>query len=116
MGKPVAWFDITAKDSAKSRAFYSEVFGWKIDFDADMNYGMIDPGASEGIPGGIGEAGEHTPAGVVMYVVVDDAEETLKQIDSLGGEKETPPYDIPGIGKMAVFRDPDGNRIGLWQR
>ncbi|GGL40634.1 VOC family protein [Planomonospora parontospora] len=116
MGKPVAWFDITAKDAAKSRSFYSEIFGWKIDVDPQMNYGMIDTAAAEGIPGGIGEAGEHSAAGIVLYIVVEDAEATLKQVESLGGERETLPYDIPGIGVMAVFRDPDGNRVGLWQR
>ncbi|MEU4508312.1 VOC family protein [Nonomuraea bangladeshensis] len=113
MGKPIAWFDLTSKNAATSRAFYSEIFGWKIDVDPQMNYGMVDTGAGEGIPGGIGEGDS---ASLVMYIVVDDAEATLKAVEAQGGERVTPPYEIPGIGTMATFKDPDGLQVGLWQR
>ncbi|MFE3450350.1 VOC family protein [Nonomuraea sp. NPDC059194] len=116
MGKPIAWFDLTSKNAATSRAFYSDIFGWKIDVDPQMNYGMVDTGSGEGIPGGIGQADDSGSAALVMYIVVDDAEATLKQIEAQGGERVTAPYDIPGIGVMATFKDPDGLQVGLWQR
>jgi predicted enzyme related to lactoylglutathione lyase len=116
VGQPVAWFDITAKDSKKSYKFYGELFGWNIQHDDSMNYGMVDTGSTEGIPGGIGEAGDEGTPGIVLYVAVDNAEDSIKQAERLGGKKEVPPYEIPGIGTMAVCKDPDGNRVGLWQR
>lgn len=116
MGRPVAWFDIAAKDAAASREFYAGLFDWTIDVDEAMGYGMVDTGAAEGIPGGIGQARDDNPAGIVLYVAVDDAATTLKQAETLGGSTVAEPYEIPGVGRLAVFADPDGNRVGLWQR
>ncbi|WP_062355539.1 VOC family protein [Herbidospora yilanensis] len=115
MGNPIAWFDLTSKNAGVSRSFYSEVFGWKIDVDPQMGYGMVDTGSAEGIPGGIGENPDAAPA-LVVYLVVDNAEETLKQVEANGGQRDVPPYEIPGIGTMATFKDPDGITVGLWQR
>jgi len=116
MGRPVAWFDIAANDPTTSRKFYADLFEWDIPVMEEMNYGMVDTGASEGIPGGIGQADDGNPAGIVIYAAVDDAEAALAKAESLGGKIVTPPYEIPGYGFMAVFQDPEGNRVGLWQR
>jgi predicted enzyme related to lactoylglutathione lyase len=31
-----------------------------------------------------------------------------------GGALLVEPWDLPGMGTMAVIGDPDGNRIGVW--
>ncbi|GAA2079383.1 VOC family protein [Actinomadura alba] len=116
MGRAVAWFDIAANDPARSRKFYADLFEWDIHVLEEMNYGMVDAGASEGIPGGIGQADDSNPAGIVIYAAVDDAKAALDKAESLGGKVVTTPYEIPGSGVMAVFQDPEGNRVGLWQR
>ena len=41
MAQPVAWFEIHGKNAAKSREFYSALFGWEIDANNPMNYGMV---------------------------------------------------------------------------
>lgn len=113
--QPPAWFDISAHDAEQSRMFYGELFGWKINVDESMDYGLTQ--TSRGILGGIGQAGKENPhpAGVVMYFPVDDVEAALERAERLGGKRAVPPWAIPGLGKMAVFHDPDGNRVGLWQ-
>ncbi|MEV0428282.1 VOC family protein [Micromonospora sp. NPDC050495] len=115
MGQPVAWFEIAVKDGAKSRQFYADLFDWKLNYVEQMNYAMIDTGG-EGIPGGIGTAGDGRTSGVLIYVVVDDINAALKKVGSLGGKTEVKPYEIPGTGHLAVFSDVEGNRMGLWQR
>ncbi|QHC23270.1 VOC family protein [Streptomyces sp. GS7] len=116
MSQPPAWFDITATDAARSRAFYGELFGWEIKVDESMNYGLTV--TAEGVPGGIGQATGDNPhvAGLVMYFPVADLEAAIERAEGLGGICVVPPWEIPGLGKMAVFHDPDGNRVGLWQR
>ena len=42
MGQPVVHFEVIGKDGAKLRDYYSELFGWEIDADNPMNYGMIE--------------------------------------------------------------------------
>jgi predicted enzyme related to lactoylglutathione lyase len=44
------------------------------------------------------------------------AKAALEKAESLGGKAVAQPYEIPGYGLMAVFQDPEGNRVGLWQR
>jgi hypothetical protein len=82
MGKPVTWFEIIAKDAAKSQAFYAELFGWKIDASNPMKYGVIDTGTSDGIKGGIGQAMPQMPVkGLTFYVQVDDVDSYLKKAE-----------------------------------
>ncbi|MFD0854166.1 VOC family protein [Actinomadura adrarensis] len=116
MGSPVAWFDLAAADPAAARKFYAELFDWDVTVVEDMNYGLVDTGSDEGIAGGIGESDGANPAGITMYVAVDDADGFLRKVEDLGGTTLTQPYEIPGVGHMAVFQDPEGNRVGLWQR
>jgi uncharacterized protein len=112
MPNPVVHFEIMATgDVAAVRKFYAEAFGWKIDANNPMNYGLVDTG--EGIRGGIGQpmAG---PSYATFYVQVDDLRKALDRIESLGGSTIMPPMDIPGQGiSIAMFKDPAGNLIGL---
>ena len=41
MGQPVVHFEVIGKDGEKLQRYYSELFGWEIDADNPMNYGII---------------------------------------------------------------------------
>jgi uncharacterized protein len=41
MGQPVVHFEIAGKDPAKLHEYYSDLFGWEIDANNPMNYGMV---------------------------------------------------------------------------
>ena len=41
MGQPVVHFEIIGKDGEALWRYYSELFGWEIDADNPMNYGMV---------------------------------------------------------------------------
>jgi hypothetical protein len=47
-------------------------------------------------------------------VQVEDLQGTLDQAARLGGETLVPPTPIPGVGSMALLKDPEGNVIGLF--
>ena len=112
MPNPVVHFDIAGKDAVALQAFYTDLFGWKIDADNPYNYGLVDTGDGEGINGGIGPGPEGTPY-VSIFVQVDDLQAYLDKAESLGGKTLMPPMEIPNVVKLAVFTDPEGNRIGL---
>lgn len=114
MPDPVVHFEIVSSDAEKLHPFYSDVFGWKIDANNPVNYGIVDNGG-EGINGGIGGVMDHDYAGhVTFYIQVADPAETLKKIESLGGKTVMPPAQIPGTPTtIAQFTDPAGNLIGL---
>lgn len=53
--------------------------------------------------------------GILIYIMVDNAEATTKAIVAQGGEIVQPiGMDAPEI--TARFRDPDGNVFGLYQQ
>jgi predicted enzyme related to lactoylglutathione lyase len=53
--------------------------------------------------------------GVVPYVYVDRVTETVTRIAENGGVVDTAPYREGDLW-VALFLDPAGNRMGLWQR
>jgi len=117
MGAPVAYFEIISRDPARSRAFYTDLFGWKTVDIGDPTYLMVDTGAGDGaIGGGIGQPQRETdPGGTKIYVRVDDLQAYLDRAEQIGGRAVVPPTKLPGdFGSFAVVADPDGQLVGLW--
>jgi hypothetical protein len=117
MGQAVVHFEVIGKDAEKLQGFYSQLFGWDIDANNPMNYGMVqresnlDQGI--GIGGGVGPAQEGSDGWVTFYVSVDDVEEGLKKVESLGGTRLMGPMDVPEGPTIGLFNDPEGHLIGL---
>ena len=109
-GAPVVHFEINARDPKALHNFYSSLFGWKINADNPMGYGMVTAGG-KGINGGIGPA-QGAPF-LTVYVSVPDLDSTLRRVSELGGSTVVPPTEIPNLVTFAVFTDPQGHRIGL---
>jgi len=55
MGNAVIHFEVVGADGAKLQQFYGDLFGWKMNTDNPMNYGIVDNGG-EGINGGVGQS------------------------------------------------------------
>jgi predicted enzyme related to lactoylglutathione lyase len=116
MPHPVMHFEMIAKDTKKLKAFYSKLFGWRAEDYPGMDYALMHADPKNGIGGGIGGAGNGLPPGLGIYVQVDDVETSLAEARKLGASQVLQePYDVPQIGRFAVFLDPEGNRIGLWR-
>ena len=115
MAHPVIHWEIAAKDADRLQKFYAKLFEWKIDSNNPMNYGMVDTGGKGGINGGIFTAEGDVPPCVTLYVEVDDLKAYLDKVVSLGGKQIIPPTPIPNIGHYAMFKDPEGNLIGLFK-
>jgi predicted enzyme related to lactoylglutathione lyase len=111
MANQVAWFEVVGKDGKKLQSFYTGLFGWKLDANNPMNYGMSDPGET-GIGGGIGGSQDGSTQ-LTFYVTVDDLQASLDKAEKLGGKTVMPPMDVPGGPKIAMFADPEGNVVGL---
>ena len=111
MGAPVIHFEIHVKSDEAGWQFYQELFGWSVDANNPMNYGIVNTGG-EGVIGGGIAASEQAPF-VTVYVQVDDLQAYLDKVEQLGGKTLTPVTEIPDMVTFALFADPDGNRIGL---
>lgn len=113
---PVAHIDIKVNDTGEGANFFSEVFGWEIN-SSMPGYPMFN---AEGGPGGGFVSGNEGVAkdmqGVLIYLLSHDIDASLRAVDSHGGRTITPRTEIEGgHGAFAVFRDPSGNVLGLYQ-
>ena len=120
MGRAVVHFEIAARDAAKARQFYHQMFDWEIDADNPFDYGLIDRDTvtnthGVGIGGGIGGVPEGYDTHVTFYVEVPDVEAALAQAEALGGKRVMGPETLmPGV-TLGQFTDPDGQLIGVLQ-
>ena len=111
MANPVVHFEVVGKDGKKLQDFYGGVFGWNINAENPMNYGLVsNEDTGGGIGGGVAQS--DNPA-VTFYIEVDDPEAYLKKVDAAGGKTIMPVTEIPGMVIMAMFGDPEGNAVGL---
>jgi uncharacterized protein len=118
MGNPVVHFEVIAKDADRAQSYYSDLFGWEIDANNPVGYGLVAREGNTnpdgiGIGGGIGAGPEGYPGHVTFYVEVPDVEEALAKAESLGGTRMMgPEKPMEGV-EIGLFRDPEGNVVGL---
>jgi predicted enzyme related to lactoylglutathione lyase len=113
MNHPVMQFQIIAKSPAETAAFYSRLFGWKIDADNALGYRRIDTGTGQGIQGGIWPAPPQAPDFVQLFIAVPDVAAAVAQATGLGARVLIPPTTLPDGDQMAVMLDPHGMSFGL---
>jgi uncharacterized protein len=109
----ISYLRIPARDPQRSAAFYRAVFGWKTRDDSEQ------PAFEDGTGHVIGHFVSDLPtageAGVRPYIYVERVDDTLEKIADAGGEVVIEPYPEGDLW-VAVFRDPAGNVVGVWQR
>ena len=114
MGNPFVHLDLTTDDPAAAREFYGKIFDWKFNDSPQMNWTGIDVG--DGVGGGMGgKQMPEQPTAWTAYVEVDDVNETIAKARDAGATIVMPYMEIPGMGALGVFVDPQGATIGIWK-
>ena len=108
----VTYLRIPAPDPARLAGFYRCAFGWDI---------RGDPGEPSFTDGGGHLIGHFQPdlpvggdAGVRPYIYTDRIDDSLALVTAQGGTVTVPPF-AEGDLWVALFRDPAGNIVGVWQ-
>ncbi len=115
MGNPVVHWEFWSQDPEKVSEFYSNVFDWNIQHIPDLNYRMVDPGGEGGIKGGIMKPQQGPwPGKLTFYIHVEDLASYCEKIKKAGGKILVERMDIPGVGALSLFEDPDGRVLGMW--
>lgn len=118
MGQPVVHFEIIGKDAGKLQSYYSDLFGWRIDANNPMNYGVVPREGNTnadgiGIGGGVGVGPEGYQGHVTFYVEVPDVEASLAKAERLGGKRLMGPDKVSEEFEVGQFADPEGHVIGV---
>jgi predicted enzyme related to lactoylglutathione lyase len=110
------WNELGTNDVAKATDFYTKLFGWKADVQkfGPMEYTLFKNG-ERGAGGCYKLTPEmgNVPPHWLVYFAVDDCDAKTKKAGSLGVSTIAPPSDIPGVGRFAVIRDPQGAVFGI---
>ncbi|HVB05240.1 MAG TPA: VOC family protein [Acidimicrobiales bacterium] len=110
------WVDISSPDQAATRAFYTGLFGWEVEeLPADAGgYAQFTLGGK--VVAGTGpQMMPGMPTVWTTYVKVDDAAAVTAAATEKGATVFVEPMEVMQAGKMAMFADPMGVPIALWQ-
>jgi uncharacterized protein len=111
--RSIVHVEIPANDPAATARFYTTLFGLAAEVDEQMNYTSFRAGNTGG---GFPKVGEMATAGeVIVYLDSPSINEDLSKIEGLGGCTIVPKTEIPGMGYFAIFTDPTGNKVGLFE-
>ena len=112
----IVWFEIPTENPERAKAFYSNLFGWKINpFPGNGDYSHIDTGGADDTPDGALKRRKHPEEPVVNYVSVDSVDKFADKIAKLGGKICMAKTAVPQMGYFAVCQDTEGNAFGIWE-
>jgi uncharacterized protein len=129
----IVHFEIPADDLERSKKFYTDLFGWKIEkwpgsgsgssssssssSSSDMEYWIItttDERGDKGLGGGMMKRqGPQQP--IINYIDVKSVDEYSSKVQQLGGKVVVPKMAVPGMGYLAVCLDTENNAFGIWE-
>jgi predicted enzyme related to lactoylglutathione lyase len=111
------WHELMTNDPEAAKKFYPEIFGWELEKDesSGQTYWMFKAGGKP--VAGIDKIREGAgfPPHWLSFVLVADVDAAAKKVTALGGRIFKEPTDIPNIGRFAVFADPTGGVLAMFQ-
>ncbi|USQ75681.1 VOC family protein [Ornithinimicrobium cryptoxanthini] len=110
----ITHIDIPVSDMDKAQTFYSTLFGWQIaEIPGYEGYPMWQaPNKISG--GGLAPRSEGFTQ-PRSYVEVDSIDDTLTKVTEQGGKILMEKDAISETSWWAIFEDPDGNAVGLYE-
>ncbi|MEZ6194546.1 MAG: VOC family protein [Planctomycetota bacterium] len=118
MPNDIAHFAIHAGDCERAKSFYESAFGWTFEPWGPPNFWRIftSPGA---IHGALQQRREPVQGrgmiGFECSISVEDIAKTVEAITTHGGKITMQPFEIEGVGTLAMFEDTEGNVVGAMQ-
>jgi predicted enzyme related to lactoylglutathione lyase len=111
-----AWVDLSSTDAAGSRDYYSKLFGWKLEVGGPETAGYAVAKLDGKDVAGIGPTqSPQAPSAWMVYIGTRNADAVAKKVEAEGGRVVAPPFEVLKSGRMAVFQDPTGAFISVWE-
>ena len=110
------WNELNTHDPKGAQAFYGKALGWSFDVMPMPGFDYYIIKAGDKAVGGIfemkGAEFEGMPSHWFAYVAVDDVDARIAQAVTLGATIRRGPWNIPGVGRVAIVQDPTGAAAG----
>jgi uncharacterized protein len=110
------WNELMTRDPEGAKAFYGPTVGWQ--FEAmPMESGTYWVAKDGDTPvGGIfdmnGPDFDGLPPHWFAYLAVDDVDARAAKATAAGATLLRPIFDVPGVGRIAILKDPVGAALG----
>ena len=115
----ICWRELRTKDLGAAMEFYTRLFRWELPQTkvSPMDYKeiVLNGTATGGMMPMEGDDWGDAPSHWANYIAVDNADETVAKITENGGSIRVPPFDAPGVGRMATVADPSGADFAIIQ-
>jgi uncharacterized protein len=110
------WNELMTRDVEKAKKFYADTIGWSFQ-DMPMPEGTYWIAMIEDEPvAGIFAIGGPEYQGVnemwMSYIAVDDVDARVRKAVQAGAKLMKGPFDVPGVGRIAMLTEPGGAGIG----
>jgi uncharacterized protein len=111
------WNELLARDIESAKRFYGDLLGWQFD-SMPMAQGGTYWVAKHGDQpvGGILNINtpdfEGVPPHWFAYIAVDDVDARVAKATAVSAKLMRPMFDVPGVGRIAIVKDPTGAMIG----
>ena len=117
MANPFVHIELHTGDLARAKAFYSQLFDWKlrdIPMPGGGTYTMISVG--EGTGGGMmSNPAPSVPPHWLAYIGVGNVMAATEKARSLGATIRQNVMEVGEYGWMSVITDPTGATFALWE-
>lgn len=104
------------RDAEKAKKFYGDTVGWTYKTMPMENGTHWVAKMGNDIVGGLfpltSPQFDSVPEGWMSYLAVDNVDARVKKAQSLGAQLMRPMFDVPGVGRIAIRREPGGAGIG----
>ncbi len=110
------WNELMTRDAEKAKKFYASAIGWTFEAmpmpdgtywvakSGDVPVGGLFPLSSPQFDG--------VPENWMSYLAVDDVDARVKKAQSAGATLMRPIFDVPGVGRIAILKEPGGAGVG----
>ena len=111
------WVDLGTTDLDGAATFYGGLFGWTAQVAEDPEAGGYTLFLLNGeqVAGAMKTMSAEQPVAWSTYVAATDADATMAKAEAAGAQTIMPAMDVTDVGRMAMFADPTGAVLGLWQ-
>lgn len=107
-----SWQEHSSQQTEAARNFYQTVLGWNIEVVDHQDGRTCRTAKVDDKPlGGFVES--EGQAAWLPYITVDDVDARVKTAIASGASIVREPVDMPGVGRMATLKDPQGASIAL---
>ena len=111
----IMWNELATSDLARSKAFYSDAFGWGWGGGDEYAEAQVGGRTIGGVMPRPADMPADMPDHWLVYFGATDLDADTSTAAGLGATILVQPTDIPNAGRFAVLMDPQGAAFGLFK-